>query len=101
MLGSAQGDSGGIFILLFVVVFAVSYRIAAHFIDKKRITSHFRRKDGSEVNYISWEPFGPGWLGDNLNRIYRVGYVDENGDSRRVYVKISLLAGIHIVSFVG
>jgi hypothetical protein len=98
MISNTQGDSGGIFIALFLVVFAVSYRIAAYFIDKGRITKYFRRKYG-EVNYISWEPFGPGWLGDNLNRIYRVGYVDENGDSNRVFVKISLLAGLHIVKF--
>jgi hypothetical protein len=98
MVGSTQGDTGGIVIVLFVVVFAVFYRIAAYFIDKGRITKYFRRKHG-EVNFISWEPFGPGWLGDNLSRIYRVGYVDENGDSQRVYVKISLLAGLHIVKF--
>ena len=87
-----------IFIFLTVVVLAVSYRVAAYFIDKRRIISHFRRK-GGEVDYISWEPFGPGWLGDKLNRIYRAGYADEDGDSRRVYVKISLLAGLHIVRF--
>ena len=98
MASSLQGDFGGVLTLVLIVVLAVSYRIAAHFIDKRMITSYFRRKDG-EVNYISWEPFGPGWVGDNLNRIYRVGYMDKNGDSRRVYVKISLLGGLHIVSF--
>jgi len=98
MVSSSQGDLGGIVLLVLVITLAVSYRIAAYFIDKRRIAEYFLRKHG-EVNYISWEPFGPGWLGDNLNRIYHVGYVGQDGDSRRVFVKISLLAGIHTVKF--
>jgi hypothetical protein len=98
MASSSQGDWGGVIILVLIVILAVSYRVAAHFIDKRIITQYIHRKHG-KVQYISWEPFGPGWLGDNLNRIYRVAYVDKNGNLCTVFVKISLMAGLHLVSF--
>ena len=48
-----------------------------------------------KVNNITWEPFGPGWVGEKGDRIYSVAVLDEDGLYRNVYCKTSIWSGVY------
>ena len=43
----------------------------------------------------NWSPFGPGWFGEKSDRIYRVRYLDADGNEHRAHCKTSMWSGVY------
>ncbi len=69
-------------------------RVLAGLLDWWRIANYVRRRGGTLIS-CWWAPFGPGWLGERRDRIYRVRMIDQAGDEHRVYCKTSLFTGVY------
>jgi hypothetical protein len=78
-----------------IVVAALGFRIAAAFMDHARIENYIRSLGGKVIT-IRWSPFGPGWFGEKSDRIYRVRYVDRDGDEHEAYCKTSMWSGVYM-----
>lgn len=82
--------------MLFVVFFSIVFgiRLLCDPMDRSRIRIEVETK-GGVVSDIRWNPFGPGWFGDNIDRIYEVDYTDNLGNGRQAYVKTSMWSGVY------
>jgi len=85
--------------LLFVgfIILAGLIRIVAGSFDGERVEEHIREM-GCELIDKSWDPFGPGWFGDNNSRIYEIVYRDQVGQVHRAHVKTSMLSGVYLTN---
>jgi len=63
-------------------------------LDKNRIQK-FITKQGGKFLSKTWAPFGKGWFGDKSNRIYKVLYIDNDGNRRQAFVKTSIFSGVY------
>ncbi len=70
-------------IVLFIRIFFVDTW------DKDRISDDARKR-GWKIKKISWEPFGPGWISEKNDRIYKVELINNNGRTENKYCKTSL-----------
>ena len=77
-----------------VIAIAVITRLVAGSMDQDRISNHVK-SIGGRILECTWSPLGPGWFGDNDNRIYLVRYVDKDGDTHMAYCKTSFWSGVY------
>jgi len=61
----------------------------------ERIRTYISDKGGKVIRIV-WAPFGPGWLGERGNAIYKVDYHDRKGNHRRVHCKTSIFSGVYL-----
>ncbi|MDF1798453.1 MAG: DUF4440 domain-containing protein [Planctomycetota bacterium] len=85
-----------IFMIALVVVAVVLIRLWAGSLDGDRIERHVQER-GGRVVHKTWTPFGPGWLGEQSARIYRVVYEDRDGNRREASVKTSMMSGVYML----
>jgi len=84
-----------VFVVLVAVVIGI--RLAAGSIDTGRIEEHVREQGGTLLDK-SWDPFGPGWLGEQNARIYRIRYRDARGNVHEAHVKTSMFSGVYLTN---
>lgn len=69
-------------------------RLVAGAWDHRRIRDDVAGRGGA-VREIVWSPMGPGWFGDKSSRIYRVTYVDREGQVRSAFCKTNAMGGVY------
>lgn len=69
-------------------------RLVAGAWDHRRIRDDVAGR-GGEMREIEWAPMGPGWFADKSSRIYRVTYVDREGELRSAFCKTNALGGVY------
>jgi hypothetical protein len=89
-----MGIGGGIFLVILIIGLIVIIRLAAGGADHGRIRSYVAQRGGA-VQSIEWAPFGRGWFGEQNDRIYRVLYVDSDGNEHEASCKTSLFSGVY------
>lgn len=77
-----------------VLLLAVWVRLSAGSLDRDRIRRYIATRNGRMIA-ANWSPFGPGWFGDERDRIYRVSYIDADGNRHQAYCKTSLWSGVY------
>jgi len=75
----------------------VMIRFLAGSFDEDRVSTYLRSK-GLELVDKSWDPFGPGWFGEEDSRIYKIIYRDRSGRLHRAHVKTSMLSGVYLTN---
>jgi len=81
-------------LFLGLVALMVVVRLVAGAWDHRRIRDDVAGRGGA-VREIVWSPMGPGWFGDKSSRIYRVTYVDRDGQVRSAFCKTNALGGVY------
>jgi len=69
--------------------------MAAGAFDGDRMESYVREQ-GWELVDKSWDPFGPGWFGEQNARVYQIVYKDQHDALHRAHVKTSMLSGVYL-----
>ncbi|MDP9130584.1 MAG: zinc ribbon domain-containing protein [Candidatus Binatota bacterium] len=81
--------------LIFPLMLAL--RVAAHFLDKRRIKDEVEARRGRAISII-WNPFGRGWFFEKGERHYDVTYVDRrSGGTVTAACKTSMFTGVYWV----
>jgi len=70
-------------------------RIATHGMDRSRIEK-YAGEQGWDLLSCQWKLFGPGWFGNNKERIYAITYRDGQGRTHSAFAKTSALAGVYL-----
>jgi hypothetical protein len=82
-------------LLIFIFIgFIILFRLAAGHFDSIRIKEEVTSKGGQLISKV-WSPFGKGWLGEKNSRIYKIEYLDRDGNHRQAFVKTSALGGVY------
>ncbi|GAB4201654.1 MAG: hypothetical protein Tsb002_38320 [Wenzhouxiangellaceae bacterium] len=76
---------------------ALAMRIIAGSIDGDRIEKYVQSQGWKLVDK-SWDPFGPGWFGDESDRIYKIIYEDKDGERYIANVKTSMFSGVYLTN---
>ena len=85
----------GFFLLIPVlIVIAIAIRLVVGSMDHHRIEQYVGERGGT-VLYSNWSPFGPGWFGEQSDRIYGVIYLDKDGNEHEAHCKTSMWAGVY------
>lgn len=82
-------------ILLGIVLLAITLRVVADRLDRARVRGYIEKRGGTVLS-LRWRPFGPGWFGEQSQRIYRLRYRDEPRQEREAFVKTSVLTGVYL-----
>ena len=77
------------------ILLAIAIRLMAGSIDGERVARYLDERGWKLVDR-SWEPFGPGWVGEKDSRIYQIAYRDEHGRLHRAHVKTSMFSGVYL-----
>lgn len=77
------------------VVVAILGRGITHTIDRNRIRAYAQGQEW-ELLTCNWKLLGPGWFGNNRERIYAITYRDAQGRTHSAFAKTSLLAGVYL-----
>ena len=85
----------GVFFLFAAI--ALGIRLFAGGLDKQRIHD-FARSHGWELVKCEWTPFGPGWMGSQQARIYRISYRDRDGKLHHAHAKTSLFGDVYLTT---
>jgi hypothetical protein len=81
-------------IVAVVIVVLILLRLTKGGMDRGRINSYIEAHGGRLID-ASWRPFGPGWLGKHYDRIYKVRYLDKDGNHHHAYCKTSGWSGVY------
>lgn len=82
-----------VFITMAIVI-GLAIRLASDRIDRNRIAAYLGEKGGAVLS-TRWTPFGTGWYGSQNERIYRVAYLDRDGNEHHATCKTSLFSGVY------
>lgn len=74
---------------------AIGIRLWVGSLDTGRIEAYVKRQ-GWTLEDRSWDPLGPGCLGERDSRIYLIVFRDQEGNLRRANVKTSWLSGVYL-----
>jgi hypothetical protein len=85
---------GGAMVFFFIIIIIILVRFIAGGLDDDRIKTFIENQGGKMISK-SWDPFGKGWFGDKSNRIYKVIYLDKDGNKHESYVKTSAFSGVY------
>jgi hypothetical protein len=77
-----------------VIGVVILFRVLAGIMDRDRIRGYVETR-GGKIIVATWAPFGPGWLGGNKERIYRVRYLDHDGNVHEAYARTSMWTGVY------
>ena len=80
--------------IVFILVLKIVSRFLAGHFDKERIKNHIEKEGGRLISQ-EWEPFEPGWFGENSERIYSVVYFDKEGIEHHAFAKTSRYSGVY------
>jgi len=69
-----------------MLVFGTVFRLAVGREDQDRIWQYIEQRGGNVLD-SKWSPFGPGWFGEGSNRIYKVRYLDRDGNEHESHCK--------------
>ena len=83
-----------IWIPLLISFVLIVVRVLSGRLDKERIKKHIGSRGGQLIE-ARWDPFGPGWYGESINRIYLTRYIDRDGNQHKVHCKTSLWSGVY------
>jgi hypothetical protein len=64
-------------------------------LDGSRINNYIRSQGGTLLDK-RWTPFGPGWFGEKDSRIYRIHYLDREGNTHEAACKTGMLSGVYL-----
>ncbi len=84
-------------VFLVFAVLALMLRLALGSMDEERLHDYVK-KHGWTLISCSWDPLGPGWFGEQSNRIYRVVYEDEQGIRYEAGAKTSVFGGVYLTN---
>ncbi len=84
-------------IIIGFIILAVVIRLVAGSFDGERVEQYIRDM-GCELIDKSWDPFGPGWFGEEESRIYEIVYRDQEGRVHRAHVKTSMMSGVYLTN---
>ena len=87
--------AGFVVLVLVIIVVAIFLRLIAGSLDKDRVEQYLRSR-GCEPQEVTWEPFGPGFWGEQNDRIYRVRYRDPGGKLRQAWCKTNLWGSVYL-----
>jgi hypothetical protein len=82
-----------LFVILIVV--AILIRLAVRSGDGDRVRAYIASR-GGYVREVRREYFGRGWLGERNDRLYRVWYIDAEGNEREARAKVSTFGGVFL-----
>jgi hypothetical protein len=82
-----------ILIAIVAIALAIGVRVVADRLDRSRIREHVESAGGTVLD-ISWNPFGPGWLGSR-ERIYDVTCKTSRGATITATCKTSMFSGVY------
>lgn len=85
----------GVFLVVGVLILMV--RLALGSMDEERLRDYVKGQ-GWKLIRCSWDPLGPGWFGEQSNRIYRVVYEDEQGARYEAGAKTSIFGGVYLTN---
>lgn len=80
-----------------MIACVVTVRLVAGSFDGERV-ERYVAENGWELVDRSWDPFGPGWFGEQDARIYQIVYRDRQGNLHRAHVKTSMLSGVYFTN---
>lgn len=83
-----------VFAIVAVVIVAILIRLCAGSMDHDRVRRYVAER-GGDVKDATWAPFGPGWFGEQSDRIYAVRYHDADGNEHEAHCKTSLNTGVY------
>lgn len=84
-------------IIIGLAILAIVTRLLAGAFDGDRVEQYIRDM-GCELIDKSWDPFGPGWFGEQDSRIYEIIYRDADGRVHRAHVKTSMMSGVYLTN---
>jgi hypothetical protein len=76
-------------------IFAILIALFSHAFDNDRVASYIENEMGGKLISKTWEPFGKGWIGEKNDRIYKVLYLDRDGNTHEAFVKTSSFSGVY------
>lgn len=85
------------FVMFGMVLLALVIRLLAGSFDGGRVEQYVRDMGGELIDR-SWDPFGPGWFGEQDSRIYQIVYRDPADNIHRAHVKTSMLSGVYLTN---
>ncbi len=83
-----------IFVIPVFLLLAILIRLGAGSLDHDRVRRYITER-GGKVLHAGWTPFGPGWFGEKSDRIYKVRYLDKDGNEHHAHCKTSALSGVY------
>lgn len=90
--------AGEAFVVVLAIIFLVLvFRFNARGFDEGRIGRYITERGGKLLD-CSWAPFGPGWFGENVSRIYRITYRDTVGNVHEAYARTSLFSAVYLTN---
>ena len=91
-----MNDQFALFVLLIIAV-ALAIRFIAGSLDRSRIRNYVSRLNGELIS-ANCDPFGPGWFGEQNDRIYKIRYRDRDGCIHAAHAKTSMLSGVYLAN---
>jgi hypothetical protein len=85
------------FFIFVIIAFAVLLRYLEGSFDGDRVQQYIQERGGELLNQ-SWDPLGPGWIGEEDSRIYEIIYRDSSGSVHRAHVKTSMMSGVYLTN---
>ena len=89
-----MNHDAGIPVFIGVLGVALVGRLIADRLDRRRIRENLSERGCSTIE-IHWSPFGPGWFGENGDRIYEVIYLNKSGRRIVANCKTCMLSGVY------
>lgn len=86
---------GFLLLIPVVIVIAIVVRLVMGAMDRDRIREYVGGQ-GGQLLEASWSPLGPGWAGEKSDRIYRVQYLDREGNEHQAHCKTSMWTGVYL-----
>ena len=84
-------------ILIGFLILVIFLSIIARSRDSDRIKMDIESKGGQLISKER-APFGKGWIGERNDRIYKVVYLDKDGNKHQAFVKTSSGSGVYYSS---
>lgn len=84
-------------ILIGFLILAILISIIARSRDSDRIKKDIESKGGTLISKER-APFGKGWIGERNDRIYKVVYLDKDGNKHQAFVKTSSGSSVYYSS---
>ncbi len=86
-----------ILIIPVVIIVALVIRVIAGSFDADRVHMYVKSRGWKLIDQ-SWDPFGPGWFGEQDARIYAIIYEDQDGNRHKAHVKTSVFSGVYLTN---